>query len=89
MTAHVGIDYAGVVRECLQDWHFCGARDGEAFIGVCEDGHGERVALLDESDVAHCPRRIGTDSECRKVSYAIPGPGLAFIAKGAITNGTY
>lgn len=25
---HVGADHKGVIRQCIQEWHFCGARDG-------------------------------------------------------------
>lgn len=28
MTEHRGRDHKGVERECVQEWHFCGARDG-------------------------------------------------------------
>lgn len=80
---HRGPDYKGRILKCIGEHHFCGARDGALF-GVCEDGHIQgAVALSDESDVAHCPALIGTDTACRKVSYAAPGPGSAFIPKGA------
>jgi len=28
MSEHRGLDHKGIERDCIQEWHFCGARDG-------------------------------------------------------------
>jgi hypothetical protein len=38
VNEHRGRDHKGVERACIQDWHFCGARDAEhkCIVPLCD-----------------------------------------------------
>ena len=74
---HRGVDFEGVERDCIQEWHFCGARDGMAthdlktvnpWFSHLYDGSKEFEVRLDDRGYA-----VGDELLLREWSESIMG----------------
>lgn len=63
MTEHRGKDHAGVERDCIQEWHFCGARDGAS------DSETYRAFLATKRPRAEASGRIVSPRDVNRVLF--------------------